>query len=68
MPKIFRNSTDGFNSSPNKVGLQICIALKNPQSSTGYQQADLGSNVKHANHYTTDGTTAEVTTYTVALS
>jgi hypothetical protein len=37
-----------------KVVLRIFIALKNPSLSAGFENANLGSNGKHANHYTTE--------------
>jgi hypothetical protein len=33
--------------------LQIFVSLKNPSASAGIELANLGSNGKHANHYTT---------------
>jgi hypothetical protein len=36
------------------VMLRIFIALKNPSSLAGFEPEILGSNSKHANHYTTD--------------
>jgi hypothetical protein len=43
---------DGFTSSPKEV--PIFIAIKNPLFSAGLEPANLGSNGKHANHYTTE--------------
>jgi hypothetical protein len=34
--------------------LRILIAFKNPFSSAGFEPASLGSNGKHANHWTTE--------------
>jgi hypothetical protein len=36
--------------------LRIFIALKNLPPSAGFEEAKLGSNGKHANHYTTEAT------------
>jgi hypothetical protein len=32
-----------------------CVVLKNPSSSALFEPANLGSNGKHAKHYTTEG-------------
>jgi hypothetical protein len=45
---------DGFTSPPKKVVLRIIIAIKNRQSSAGFEAANLGSNGNHANNYTTE--------------
>jgi hypothetical protein len=52
--RILRHGANGFNSSPKEGVLQIFIALKNPLSSVGFEPANLVSNGKHANHYTTE--------------
>jgi hypothetical protein len=50
--KIFRHEADGF-TSPSKEGvLRIFTALKNPSFRPGLNLRTLGSNGKHANHYT----------------
>jgi hypothetical protein len=36
--------------------LQNSIACKNPLPSAGFEPANLGSNGKHTNHYTTEAT------------
>jgi hypothetical protein len=54
--KILRHGTDGFTSPPKEVELQIFIAIKNQSSSAGYKPANVGSNGKCDNHYTTDAT------------
>jgi hypothetical protein len=51
--KILRHGTDGF-TSPKEGVLRICIALKNPSPSAGFELADLGFNSKHANHCTNE--------------
>jgi hypothetical protein len=48
--KISQHGADGFTSLPL---LQIFIAFKYSLASTGFEPANLGSNGKHANHYTT---------------
>jgi hypothetical protein len=40
---------------PKQSVLQIFVAIKNPLSSAGFEPANLRSNSKHANHYTTEG-------------
>jgi hypothetical protein len=54
--KILRHEANGFASPPKEGVLWIFIALKNPSSSAGIEPAELGSNVKYANHYTTEVT------------
>jgi hypothetical protein len=45
---------DGF-TSPLKEGmLWIFITVKNPSTSAGFKPTNLGTNGKHANHYTTE--------------
>jgi hypothetical protein len=39
-----RHGTDGFTSPQLEVVQRICIALKNPSSSAGFEPANLGSN------------------------
>jgi hypothetical protein len=51
---MLRYEGDGFTFLPEEGVLQIFIALKNPSPSAGYENANLGSNEKHANHYTTE--------------
>jgi hypothetical protein len=52
--KILRHGADGI-TSPTKEGvLRTFTALKNPSPSAGFESAMLGSNGKHANHYTTE--------------
>jgi len=43
---------DGFTSPPKEGVLRIFISLKQSISSVGSEPANLGSNCKHANHYT----------------
>jgi hypothetical protein len=44
--------------TPPKESLQqIFIAIKNPSPSAVFEPANLGSNDKHANHYTTEDNT-----------
>jgi hypothetical protein len=50
--KTLRHGTDGF-TPPSKYGL--LSPLKNPSSSAGSEPANLESNGKHDNHYTTEG-------------
>jgi hypothetical protein len=44
-----------FTSSYKEGVLWICIALKNPWPTVGFEPMNLGSNSKHADHYTTKG-------------
>jgi hypothetical protein len=55
MPQNFitRNRRLYFLSDESRVTIFIC--LKNLSSSAGFKPANLGSNGKHDNHYTTDG-------------
>jgi hypothetical protein len=54
--KILQHGASDF-ASPLKQGvLRIIITLKSPLSSAGFERANLGSNFKHANHYTTEAT------------
>jgi hypothetical protein len=50
--KILRHGADGFTSRPNEGVLRIFIALHNPSFSAGFELANVGSNDKHAIHYT----------------
>jgi hypothetical protein len=43
--------------------LRIFIAFKNPFPSAGFERANLGSNDKHANHYTTEVTNVGFTVH-----
>jgi hypothetical protein len=52
MRKILRHGADGFTSSLKKGVLRIFIDLKTPSPAEGFEPANLGSNGKHANHYT----------------
>jgi hypothetical protein len=52
--KILRHGADGFTSPPKEVVLRIVIALKIPSLSAGFEPANLGSNGKHDNNYTTE--------------
>jgi hypothetical protein len=45
---------DVFMSPPKEVTQHIFMALENPPSSAGFEPANLGSNGKHDNHYTTE--------------
>jgi hypothetical protein len=45
-----RHGTDGFTSPPKEIVLRIFITLKNPSTSAGIEQANLGSSGEHANH------------------
>jgi hypothetical protein len=40
--KILRHGTDGFTSPPKVSVLQICITLKNPSPSAGFEPANFG--------------------------
>jgi secreted trypsin-like serine protease len=40
-----------------KLAMQTFISFKTPLSSTGFEPTHLGSNGKHANHYTAEGGT-----------
>jgi hypothetical protein len=51
-PKIITWTAD-FPSPPKEVVLRI-IAPKTPSSSAEFEPANLGSNAKHDNHYTTE--------------
>jgi hypothetical protein len=51
---VLRHGADGFISPPKEGVLRIFITLKNPSPSAEFKPANLGSNVKHANHYTTE--------------
>jgi hypothetical protein len=51
---MLRLGANGFTSSPTEGVLQTFIALKNPSPSAGFEPTNLGSNGKHANHYTTE--------------
>jgi hypothetical protein len=53
--KIFRDGTDDFSSPTKEVVLRIFIAFMNPSSSAGFEPANIGSNGKHDNQYTTEG-------------
>jgi hypothetical protein len=48
------HGADGITSSPKEGVLRIFISLKNPMPSAGFEPANLGSNGKHATHYTTE--------------
>jgi hypothetical protein len=58
--KILRHGAEGFTSPPKEGVLGIVIALKSPSPSTAPEPANLGSNGKHANHYTTVNYTNEL--------
>jgi hypothetical protein len=45
---------DSFTSPQKEIVLWIFIAFKKPLSSPGFEPANLVSNVKHNNHYTTE--------------
>jgi hypothetical protein len=49
---------DGFTSPPKEGMLRICITLKNtlPRRVREFEPANLVSDNKHANHYTTEAT------------
>jgi hypothetical protein len=51
--KIVRHGIDDFTSPPKEGLPRIFIALKNPSSFAGFEAANLGSNSKHANYYST---------------
>jgi len=50
--KILRHGAGGFTSAPKGGVLPILIAHRNPSPSTELEK--LGSNGKHASHYTTE--------------
>jgi hypothetical protein len=50
----------GFTSNPKEVVRRILIAFKNPLSSAEYEPANLVSNGKHDNYYTTEKDTFHV--------
>jgi hypothetical protein len=43
----------GFTTHPKEVVLRIFVALKNPSLSAAFEPANLESNRKHGNYYTT---------------
>jgi hypothetical protein len=51
--KISGHGADG-SSPPKEIVLRISMALKNPSFLAGFEPANLGSNGKHDNHYTTE--------------
>jgi hypothetical protein len=54
--KILRRGASGFTSLPKEGVVRIFIALKNPSPLPRMGPANLGSNGKHTNHYTTEET------------
>jgi hypothetical protein len=54
--KNSQHGANGFNSPPKEGALRIFIALKKSIASAWYEPANLGSNGKYANHYTTEET------------
>jgi hypothetical protein len=52
--KILRHGADGFTSPPKEVVLWMYMTPKNQSLSAGFEPANLGSNGKHDNHYTTE--------------
>jgi hypothetical protein len=54
--KILRHEASGFTSPPMEGVLRIFITLKNLSPSVEFETANLGSNGKHTNHYTTEAT------------
>jgi hypothetical protein len=48
--KILVHWADGFISLPKEGVLRICIALERPVPSAGFEPANLGPNIKNANH------------------
>jgi hypothetical protein len=52
--EILRHGIEGFTSAPKEVVLRIIIALKIPSLSAGFEYANIWSNGKHDNHYTTE--------------
>jgi hypothetical protein len=52
--KVLRHGTDSFTSPPNEVVLRVFIVLKNSSPTARFKPANLGSNGRHANHYTTE--------------
>jgi hypothetical protein len=51
--KILRHGADGFTSPPKEAVLRIFIDFKNPSLLAGFEPANLGSNGKLDNNYTT---------------
>jgi hypothetical protein len=51
---ILRHACEGFTCPPKEVVLRIFMALKTPSLSVGFEPANLGSDDKHNNHYTTE--------------
>jgi hypothetical protein len=66
--KILRRGVDGFISPLKKVMLWIFITLKNWSLLAGFEPANLGSNGKHDNHYTTENGTDLVTWVNMSTS
>jgi hypothetical protein len=52
--RTLRYGEDGF-TSPKESVVRIFIALKRSIASVGFEPANLGSNCKHDNYYTTEG-------------
>jgi hypothetical protein len=52
--KILRHGTNSFTSPLKEVVLRICVALKNPSSSAGFEPSKRGSSGKHDSHYTAE--------------
>jgi hypothetical protein len=52
--KILRHWADGFIFPPKEVMLRFVIVFKTPLPSAGLESANVASNGKHDNHYTTD--------------
>jgi hypothetical protein len=58
--KILRHRADGFTSPSKEVVLRILSPLNIHRTRPGLNPANLGSNGKHANHYTTEAETCGV--------
>jgi hypothetical protein len=63
--KILWHGVSGFTSHLTEGVLQIFIALKTYNVSAGFEPANLGSNGKHTDHYTTEVTCLQ--TYMLAI-
>jgi hypothetical protein len=57
--KISRHGANGIISPPKQVVLQIFIGRKNQSPSADFEPANLGSNGKHHNRYTTENDNKE---------
>jgi hypothetical protein len=59
--KNLRHGANVFTSPPKEVVLLVFIALKNPSLTAWFEPANLGSNDKHDNYYTTENDSDQAT-------